>query len=143
MTSPREECWDLPADLSAVSKVREMVGSALTDWGADTELIDDAVLIFGELCGNAFRHGTSPVTVKLRFSGQKIYGEVTDGGSTFVPRQRTVTAQDEGGRGLMIVEALADQWDVQACGGAGKTVWFFCSSPNLRAATNAPTRAWP
>ncbi|MET7901714.1 ATP-binding protein [Streptomyces sp. NPDC005355] len=41
------------------------------------------------------------------------------------PQLRQARSEDESGRGLALIAALADEWDAQprACG-IGKTVWF-------------------
>ena len=47
---------------------------------------------------------------------------VTDGGSPQLPRPRTASAEEPDGRGLTIVEALADRWGVDR-DGLGQSVW--------------------
>jgi hypothetical protein len=50
--------------------------------------------------------------------------DVTDD-SPSQPRVRTVSVSDVRGRGLMIMEALAQRWGVDpVADGRGKTVWF-------------------
>ncbi|RCG32022.1 ATP-binding protein [Sphaerisporangium album] len=120
----RHHRWDLPADLGAVPKVRELVCDTLTSWGARPESVDDAVLIFDELCANAFRHGSAPVSVLLYFTGEEISGEIIDTGEFFVPRRRQVGLSEESGRGLQIVETLATTWGVRPLQVGGKSVWF-------------------
>ncbi|MFF9593370.1 ATP-binding protein [Streptomyces sp. NPDC014646] len=95
-------------------------------WPRDGERTDAAALVVAELATNAVAHGrlegrgfrlglALPPTGRLRI-------EVTDPRGErdlpAVPREA-----DEGGRGLIIVEALAVDWGVDPCPPSGKTVW--------------------
>ena len=85
--------------------------SALT-----SELVSNAILH----AGTAFRVSVSPRRKGIRVS-------VTDG-STFPPVPQSLGPEHPTGRGLRIVEALADQWGVSPDSG-GKTVWFELRRP--------------
>jgi hypothetical protein len=52
--------------------------------------------------------------------------EIADGGFGFEPRASNADAEAEGGRGLMILQTLADRWGVSrdAC----SRVWFELSA---------------
>ena len=52
-----------------------------------------------------------------------------------MPQPGKATAEDESGRGLALIAALADAWDAhpRACG-IGKTVWFRAEADPGRAA---------
>ncbi len=80
-----------------------------------------------ELAANAAEHTGGPVDLTLRrhaHPGRQsgITCEVTDT-SPDPPRQRQASPDDERGRGLSIVTALADASGVRA-EPAGKTTWF-------------------
>lgn len=89
-----------------------------------------------EPCANAVRHGhvagrdfhvlltADPATGTVRI-------ELSDTRGERLPRIPTTTPQDaDGGRGLFLVEALADRWGCssRATGGPGKTVWAECAA---------------
>jgi len=55
---------------------------------------------------------------------------VTDANNT-LPTPRDASPDDESGRGLTLVAALADEWDAEPRpGGIGKTVWFELRAPS-------------
>ncbi|GAA3803000.1 hypothetical protein GCM10023083_42800 [Streptomyces phyllanthi] len=105
-----------------------MVAAHLRLWRLP-HLVDDTVLATGELFANAVRHAsTDPsdtVGVTLEYSGDRLRVTLADS-SSVQPRPRTPDAGAETGRGLSIVEALADDWgtDPPGPGDIGKTVWF-------------------
>jgi anti-sigma regulatory factor (Ser/Thr protein kinase) len=91
-------------------------------------LSGDAELLGSELVANAAEHGDGqPIGLALRRHAEPggrpgITCEVTDTGPRYEPR--LVPGPDaERGRGLAIVEALAQSSGVRA-GQAGKTSWF-------------------
>ena len=90
----------------------------------DPGVLRDALLLVSELVTNSIKHSGSkdPITVRAwpRRSGLKV--EVGDGGSGFDAGPRTADQRAEGGRGLLIVEALADRWGVSDA--ARTRVWF-------------------
>jgi hypothetical protein len=92
-------------------------------------LTDPAVLVLSELMTNALRHGGErrPDRLGTRFvreaGGVRI--EVTDS-VTALPRMCAAGPEDEGGRGVALVETLTGgQWGVSSTGCGGKTVWAF------------------
>ncbi|WP_442802706.1 ATP-binding protein [Streptomyces sp. CB01373] len=52
--------------------------------------------------------------------------EVTDGSPQLPAVPLDLSPEAEGGRGLLLVDAVTDKWGVEPRGGAGKTVWFEC-----------------
>ncbi len=120
---PREVCWDLPAEAEFVGKARAMVRETLVEWGL-AALVDDVELIVSELYANAVVHGEPEITLTLRACGGALAGAVTDHGA-HTPRLLAFGLQEEHGRGLGIVGALANRWGVDPLAqGGGKTVWF-------------------
>jgi anti-sigma regulatory factor (Ser/Thr protein kinase) len=118
---------ELPADLTSARQARAAIRQALADWGMD-HLSDDAELLASELVANAAEHGDgTPISLALRRhlepSGPPgITCEVTDTSPTMP--QRTEPGPDaERGRGLAIVDALAQSSGVRASH-TGKTTWF-------------------
>lgn len=82
--------------------------------------LDDAKLLVSELVTNAIRHARSPVQVTVRDHGGRLRVEVADESvRPLVYRE----GLQEGGRGLLLLDALADRWGVDHHS-HGKTVWF-------------------
>ena len=119
------ECL-LPAVGASVAAARALVRRELGRWGLD-ELIDDCSLIVSELASNVVRHGGNVFTLRLGSNGSWVYGEVFDQGDG-VPCQREADLDSVGGRGLLIVDELADDWGVASSGRGGKTVWFLAGA---------------
>lgn len=101
----------------------------LRDWGVDERARADAELVVSELFTNAVKHTDSvKVSCEIRVIGGRLRVEVTDQGrAEAAPHRRPVEAEpdkEEGGRGLLLVGALSDDWGVRVdhCGG-GRVVW--------------------
>lgn len=78
-------------------------------------------LVVTELVTNAVVHGDGAVTLKVMLDGETICGEVIDDGGGFERQVRRRGADEVGGRGLTIVEALSSRWGIHE----GTThVWF-------------------
>ncbi|MFE6285792.1 ATP-binding protein [Streptomyces sp. NPDC057877] len=90
----------------------------------------DAELCVTELVGNVIRHvgEGSPVRVSVRvreagaWAERRIRVEVTDPEPQSLPVLRRVGDEDESGRGLALLDAVASRWGVEQ-GVAEKTVW--------------------
>lgn len=114
---------DLPAEAALVSLVRGLAETLLTDMGVVRQTIDDIELIVGEVCANAVRHAydnpEERYQVDLDFYKDEFSISVSDHGRGADPRdfQRDPAALREGGRGVMIVQALSDRFDCQVQGG--------------------------
>jgi anti-sigma regulatory factor (Ser/Thr protein kinase) len=99
-----------PGRSDQVSCARAFVGEVL----GGCPRLDEAVLATSELCTNALQHsesgngGTFEVTVYHRFGSLRV--EVRDEGSVSMPFRRGFDDCSESGRGLEIVECLADRW---------------------------------
>ncbi|PRY10842.1 ATP-binding SpoIIE family protein phosphatase [Kineococcus rhizosphaerae] len=112
----------LPPDIRAVAAAREFLRDRLTAWSTD-ELLDEAELVLSELVTNALVHTGGGAGLALRFDGahRRLTISVEDS-STRSPHERAMSPDALGGRGLGIVEAVADAWGVRV-GEQGKTVW--------------------
>jgi two-component sensor histidine kinase len=101
---------------------------ALAAWG----LVDDAetaALVMSELVANAVRHAGGPkirMTVN-RPAENRVYVAVLDREPRRLPELRTPSADAVQGRGLLLVEAVADRWGYDFMGTGvqpwGKRVW--------------------
>src|SRR4051812_507924 len=93
--------------LSGVRLARRFVAAALEEWGAPGA--DDVVVVVSEMVTNALTHGDGPVEVAIERRDGSVRFEVSDG-SSVMPMVRQVTADAPSGRGMRIVELLADRW---------------------------------
>ncbi|MFF2518559.1 ATP-binding protein [Streptomyces sp. NPDC058086] len=99
----------LPAEERWVCTVRHFATALLVRWGVAPEDQDSVLLIVGELAGNAALHGRADMTVSLTFEGRTVCVEVADSGaSACSPDPRCADPCDERGRGVGIIELLAD-----------------------------------
>lgn len=117
---------ELPADLTSARQARAAVRQALAAWGM-ADPAGDAELLASELAANAAEHGRGPISLALRrqaaHDGQpEIACEVTDT-SPDLPRHSQAGPEEERGRGMAIVIALAADAGTRAAG-PGKTTWF-------------------
>ncbi|MEV5436855.1 SpoIIE family protein phosphatase [Streptomyces sp. NPDC052682] len=115
----RVAVWDVPFDVTAVSRVRTEVGRRLAEWGLHASSFSTE-LILSELLTNAIRYGAAPVRVRMLL-GRTLVCEVSDGSNTS-PRLRRAATTDEGGRGLFLVSQFAQRWGTRYVAD-GKVIW--------------------
>jgi anti-sigma regulatory factor (Ser/Thr protein kinase) len=84
------------------------------------EVADAVELMVSELVTNAVIHAGSGVEMTLEELSDGARVEICDN-SERLPESRDPS--EAGGRGLLVVEALADRWGVQRFDG-GKAIWF-------------------
>ncbi len=98
----------------------------VTDWciteGLLGDVVDTLLLLTAELVTNAVLHGRSDVELRLGRSGARVRIGVGDE-NTRMPQRRTSDPDALDGRGLALVEALADDHGVDVTP-IGKVVWF-------------------
>jgi signal transduction histidine kinase/DNA-binding response OmpR family regulator len=108
-------------DDSAVSLARSFARRTLAAWSVAQDLADDVILCTSELVTNAIRYGRPPLSLRLRRAGSQVVLEVHDA-ATFLPRRLRPTLDDEHGRGLQLVSALAARYGARPTMD-GKSVW--------------------
>ncbi len=104
-----------------VAEVRRDVRQLLPGWGAE-HVTWEAELLLAEVAGNTVRHARTLFDVILTVDRGTLRCEVTDADPR-VPQLDHRPLDAEGGRGLRLVDELADRWGVTAYN-KGKTVWF-------------------
>ncbi|TQF03373.1 ATP-binding protein [Kitasatospora acidiphila] len=78
--------------------------------------------MLSELVGNALLHGGDSAAVAWRLDGDRLHIGVADGAALGLTVLQQHCARD-GGRGLFLVDLLAEEWGVRPLGDAGKEVW--------------------
>ena len=122
-TSERRSTRRMPPTSASVFLARRSTRQLLTAWGVGRTVVDAAELVVSELVTNAARQSEDPVDVVLTCVGPVLRMEVTDTSHRMpLPPVTDVHPDATSGRGLMLVEALADRWGVQSAG-LGKRVW--------------------
>ncbi|GAA4891277.1 hypothetical protein GCM10023237_06450 [Streptomyces coeruleoprunus] len=114
-----------------------MIRAAVRAWGA-RERADEIELAADELITNALLHTDGGAIVTLRMlTGveRRLRVEVEDR-SSVLPRRRDAGDDGVSGRGLLLVDRLAELWGVESRG-SGKCVWCEFAVPE-RADTARP-----
>ncbi|WP_239094603.1 ATP-binding protein [Planotetraspora silvatica] len=116
----------LPYALSSVAAARQRLSAEMLAGGMLIGAVDDVVLVLSELLSNSLRHAHPLPSGQLRVawtcSDDQVEVSVSDGGATTEPRAGRPTLSSLGGRGLGIVEYIADRWGVRHEGDS-TTVW--------------------
>ncbi|MFJ2733788.1 SpoIIE family protein phosphatase [Streptomyces sp. NPDC087317] len=119
------------AEPERVSVARRQLRELLHDW-PDEEQVDSAVLLLSETLANVLLHTDADALVLAEVSGEKgerrLRVEVTDAGDD-LPHKRRPGELASSGRGLVLIELLADAWGVVPRG-KGKSIWFELYEPS-------------
>ncbi|WP_435969875.1 ATP-binding protein [Streptomyces sp. Qhu_M48] len=113
----------LPRDARSAGVARRLVRTALTLWGLEA-LIEDAALVVTELVSNAVDHSrlASIRVIVARPSTNGVRVGVVDRSTTVPTLLIDVGDGETRGRGLLLVDALADRWETELYRW-GKQVW--------------------
>ncbi|MCQ8192188.1 ATP-binding protein [Streptomyces rugosispiralis] len=133
----RELTQQLPATPRGARLARRLAVRRMEEWGYPpaSDASCTVALLVAELASNAVRHGR--VTGRdFRFrlacatATRIIRIEVSDAREDRLPAiPATLTADDESGRGLLLVDLLATRWGTTPRIPVGKTVWAECGAP--------------
>ncbi|MFI0894975.1 ATP-binding protein [Streptomyces sp. NPDC020983] len=121
--------WTFSRSARSPKRARRLLVAQLAEWGVDGAVSATAELLLSELVTNAVRHAVRPagrlVAVDVELApGRLLRVEVADACEA-PPVPRPADAPDaEGGRGLLLVEALSAHWGTYPRRHVGKVVWF-------------------
>ncbi|MDQ1706761.1 MAG: hypothetical protein QOF18_3127 [Frankiaceae bacterium] len=124
MTEQQFSC-ELPPAARSVTEARRFVLAALSTWGRDG-LADTAALLTSEVVTNAVLHARTPLTLAVSQVSDGVCVEVTDG-SRRRPTLQRASGEATNGRGIAMLDRLADHWDV-SLHQHGKTLRFTVST---------------
>lgn len=131
----RREAFRLPRHPASVGFARYRVRQHLASWGhaSNDEMTERVVLLASELAANVVRHGPIlerefEMAVTARADGS-CFIAVSDESPAQPVLHDTPTGDDEKGRGLNLVDQLAQTWGVRPRGRHGKTVWALVRHP--------------
>ncbi|RDS64363.1 SpoIIE family protein phosphatase [Streptomyces sp. M7] len=121
-------------DLRGVGTARAFVHEQLGSWGLE-DMADVVELAASEIVTNALIHAGSDVDLRLRIFEDHLRLEVRDSDTNPpIPSALSLTEEEapeaEHGRGMLIVESLADEWTSYP-NGQGKTVALKLVIPQL------------
>ncbi|MBG0855633.1 ATP-binding protein [Streptomyces spinoverrucosus] len=111
--------------------IRRIVRSLLTEWEMP-DLADAVELGVTELVANVVRHVPDRRCTLLLLrqkSGARV--EVSDGSPRLPVPANVLSSDAENGRGLLLLDSVADKWGVEPRADGGKTVWFECEAAAL------------
>ncbi|MBT3164428.1 ATP-binding protein [Streptomyces sp. Vc74B-19] len=134
---------EIRPDPAEVGRARRWARSRLagSGIGVDEPLAETLILLVSELVTNAVVHTGCPAVLRLSLPGQDAAEEVTvrlevADRSGRAPVPRCVDGDATGGRGLALVDGLADRWG-WSTEGTGKRIWCEldrCGGPSRPAA---------
>ncbi|MER7740515.1 ATP-binding protein [Streptomyces sp. NPDC096538] len=134
---------EIRPDPAEVGRARRWARSRLagSGIGVDEPLAETLILLVSELVTNAVVHTGCPAVLRLSLPGQGAAEEVTvrlevADRSGRAPVPRCVDGDATGGRGLALVDGLADRWG-WSTEGTGKRIWCEldrCGGPSGSAA---------
>ncbi|MFE2725663.1 ATP-binding protein [Kitasatospora sp. NPDC059327] len=124
---PRTFAARLDSRVSSTPTARHLLRAYLAALPSGDRYHDIAELLLGELFANAVQHSDAPadrlVEIRIGLVGDRLRLEVHDAGSGR-PALHAATTDQEHGRGLLLVDELAERWGCcPRAGGVGKFVW--------------------
>ncbi|WP_406507803.1 SpoIIE family protein phosphatase [Streptomyces sp. NBC_00212] len=118
------------AEPERIAGARRQLRELLHDW-TDEEQIDSAVLMISEMITNVLVHTDGDALLVAEARGplgtRRLRVEVADA-SDELPHRRRPGEMASSGRGLILMEMLADAWGVDPRGD-GKSIWFELYEP--------------
>jgi len=119
---------ELRADTRAPSVARRFISATCEASGIDPDTCATAALLVSELVANAVIHARTEVLMHVQPAAQRLRVEVSDGDPTGDVHVQPIDPAAMAGRGLQLLNALADDWGVHTTT-TSKTVWFELTIP--------------
>lgn len=114
----------LPARGASVAAARRRLCELLYEWGVAEPVRNDAALVVSELFTNALVHTDSTeIACRVQATSETVYLAITDQGCGASGPEVREPEEAENGRGLLLVNALAELWGVRVEHDCGRTVW--------------------
>lgn len=112
--------WELPRNSTAPAQGRWHVRGVTSN---DREA-GDAELVVTELITNAWKHGSGdgPITLRVEVRDDAMRLEVCGESASDPVSSQQTAGSDSGGRGLMMIDGLADSWGYER-NGSNLCVW--------------------
>ena len=111
----------LPSSLNSPQLARAFLRSTLETWKLDG-FGEVTELLATELVANVVTHVGAPMTLRVQRGPSTMRVEIEDP-STDLPVVRHPDPAEEHGRGVLLIDELANAWGVEPRAD-GKTVWF-------------------
>ena len=106
--------------------LRRHASDVLASW-CSADCVDDVLVVISELVQNVTQHTGGGGELMLRRTGGIVDIEVRDGDAA-LPRPKSPDERRIGGRGLLVVAGVAQDWGVRR-EGTGKVVWARVTDP--------------
>lgn len=131
LQAPRRTAMNVAqAEPERIAAARQQLRELLHDW-TDAEQIDSAVLMVSEMVTNVLVHTDGHALLVAEVArgdaARRLRVEVADT-SDELPHRRRPGEMASSGRGLLLMEILADAWGVDPRG-EGKSIWFELYEP--------------
>jgi anti-sigma regulatory factor (Ser/Thr protein kinase) len=120
----QQDAFRLPAVPASVGEARHWLDERLCAWGVRGDVHADALLVLSELVTNALIHTRSTEIVSQAWAtSERLYLAVADQGRVSTePHVCDAGTDAASGRGLLLVQAMTDQWGVLPAAD-GRVVW--------------------
>ena len=120
--------WVLPKDATSPALARRHLRTIAS--GPD-DVLEVALLLASELVTNAVKYGGDHIVLSVVDEAERLRVEVQDDGLS-IPRVGVGGSHAVGGRGLLLVQSLADDWGMEGGDGTqpGTSVWFALRKPS-------------
>jgi PAS domain S-box-containing protein len=130
----RSARWHVPPAGESASSSRALVRETLREWNLEA-LQDTTELLMSELVTNAVRHSRGDIEIQMAKGGTLVV-EVADDDER-LPHRTPVTEDGEWGRGLTLVDEIAQKWGARSIA-SGKVVWFELALPASALSLTSP-----
>jgi anti-sigma regulatory factor (Ser/Thr protein kinase) len=116
---------ELAPHLASIGRGRRWVAAEAVRHGCTETRVRVVQLLTSELIANAVLHGPPGRLLQVRVARvDDTFRVEVDDASSELPRLVPVARDGPGGRGLTLVDRLADRWGSELREPDGKTVWF-------------------